>query len=187
MAPLIYSAITSLDGFIEDATGDFGWANPDEEVHAFVNDLERRVGTYLYGRRMYETMAGWQDSETWPDLRPVTRDFGAIWRAADKVVFSTTLETVATPRTRLERVFDAGTIRRMKQAADAPISLGGAGLAAAAFRAGLVDECHLFLVPVLVGDGKRALPAGGHRSARLVGEGRFAAGVVHLHYRFDDG
>ena len=139
MARLIYSAIASLDGYIEDERGKFDWAAPDEEVHAFVNDLERPVGTYLYGRRMYETMAVW---ETMDDDEAVMRDYAQMWRAADKVVYSRTLDSAASSRTRIEREFDPDAVRGMKAAAERDISIGGPGLAAHAVEAGLVDECH---------------------------------------------
>jgi dihydrofolate reductase len=180
MAKLVYSAIASLDGYVEDESGAFDWAAPDEEVHAFVNELERGVGTYLYGRRMYETMAAW---ETLDGESPVVRDFAAIWRAADKVVYSTTLTEASTARTRIEHDFDADAVRRMKGAAARDISVGGPELAAQAIAAGLVDEIHLFLVPVLVGGGKPALPDGVHADLELVDEHRFDSGVVHVHYR----
>jgi dihydrofolate reductase len=181
MANLIYSAIASLDGFIEDEQGTFGWAAPDDEVHGFVNDLERPVGTYLYGRRMYETMVFW---ETEGDDEPVTRDYAQIWRAAEKVVYSRTLPAVSSARTRLEREFDAAAVTRLKESARSDISIGGVELASQAIAEGLVDECHLVLVPVLVGGGKRALPAGVHADLELMDERRFRSGVVHLHYRF---
>jgi dihydrofolate reductase len=181
MASLIYAAIASLDGYVEDEHGQFDWAAPDEEVHAFVNDLERPIGTYLYGRRMYETMVYW---ETDDDEAPVARDYGELWRAAEKVVYSRTLPTVSSERTRIEREFDAAAITRMKESARSDISIGGAELAGQAIAEGLVDECHLVLVPVLVGGGKRALPVGVHAELELLGEQRFRSGVVHLHYRF---
>ena len=180
MANLIYSAIGSLDGYIEDEHGTFDWAAPDEEVHAFVNDLERPVGTYLYGRRMYETMVYW---ETDDDDAAIARDYGEIWRAADKVVYSRTLQTVASERTRIEREFDAAAIRRFKQSSQSDIAIGGAELGGRAIAEGLVDECHLFLHPVVVGGGKRALPAGVRIELELVDERRFRSGVVYLHYR----
>ena len=180
MARLIYSAIASLDGFVEDEQGEFGWARPDAEVHAFVNDLERPVGTHLYGRRMYETMVYW---ETAGDQAAVTRDFAEIWRAAEKVVYSRTLHTVSSERTRIEREFDAAAIRRLKESSRSDITIGGAELAGQAIAEGLVDECHLFLGPVLVGGGKRALPAGVHAELELLDERRFRSGVVYLHYR----
>jgi dihydrofolate reductase len=159
MAILTYVAIASLDGYVEDEQGKFDWVAPDEEVHAFVNDLERPVGTYLYGRRMYETMAYWETD----DERPrVYQDYAEIWRAAEKVVYSRTLQTVSSERTRIEREFDAAAIKRLKERSRSAIAIGGAELACQAMAEGLVDECHLLLGPVLVGGGKRALPAGVH-------------------------
>jgi dihydrofolate reductase len=181
MASLIYTAIASLDGYVEDEQGQFDWAAPDEEVHAFVNDLERSVGTHLYGRRMYETMVYW---ETDTDQEAVARDFAQIWRAADKIVYSRTLQAVSSERTRIERDFDASAIRRLKESARSDLTIGGAELAGRAIAEGLVDECHLFLGPVLVGGGKRALPAGVHTELELLDERRFRSGVVYLHYRF---
>jgi len=183
MAKLVYSAIASLDGYIEDEDGGFDWAEPDAEVHAFVNDLERPAGTYLYGRRLYETMAGWETDPSFAEHSPVTRDFAAIWQAADKIVYSRTLETVSTTRTRIEREFDPDTVLRLKETADSELIVGGAGLAAEAFRAGVVDELHLFLVPVLVGGGKRALPDGVNLKLELLDERRFGSGTVFLRYR----
>jgi len=180
MASLIYAAIASLDGYVEDEQGKFDWAAPDEEVHAFVNDLERPVGTHLYGRRMYETMVYW---ETDDDQAAVARDYAEIWRAAEKVVYSRTLQTVSSERTRIEREFDAAAIQQLKESARSDISIGGAELAGQAIAEGLVDECHLVVVPVLVGGGKRALPAGVHAELELLDERRFRSGVVHLHYR----
>jgi dihydrofolate reductase len=181
VARLVYSAIASLDGYVTDAGGGFDWAAPDAEVHAFVNDLERPVGTHLYGRRMYETMAVWEtlDLEEEP---AVMRDFAAIWRAADKVVYSATLPAVETPRTRLERAFEPDAVRGLIAAAEHDVSIGGPTLAAAAFAAGLVDECHLFLHPVSVGGGTPALPPGLRVALELVDERRFASGVVYLRY-----
>jgi dihydrofolate reductase len=183
MATLIYSAIASLDGYIEDATGDFEWAAPDEELHAFVNELERPIGTYLYGRRMYETMRFWQTAGADAGDPATIREFAEIWRAAEKVVYSRSLGEVTTPRTRLERALEPEAIRQLKAASVADLSIGGAELAATAFAGGLVDECHLFLGPIVVGSGKRALPAGIHIALELLAERRFASGVVHLHYR----
>jgi dihydrofolate reductase len=180
MAKLIYSAIASLDGYVEDGQGRFDWAAPDEEVHAFANDLERPVGTHLYGRRMYETMVYW---ETDDDPAPVARDYAETWRAAEKVVYSKTLETVSSERTRIEREFDAAAIRRLKASSRSDISIGGAELAGQAIAARMVDECHLLLVPVLVGGGKRALPSGVRAELELLDERRFRSGVVYLHYR----
>ncbi len=181
MAKLIYAAITSLDGYIEDADGKFDWSAPDEEVHAFVNDLEREIGTYLYGRRLYEVMSFWETLDA-SDEPPVMRDYAEIWRAADKVVYSRTLEAASTRRTRLERNFDPAVVRRLKEEADRDLSVGGAELAATALMAGLVDEVHLFLSPVVVGGGKRALPDGVAIDLKLLDEHRFAGGVVHVHY-----
>jgi dihydrofolate reductase len=170
---LIYSVICSLDGYIEDRDGKFDWARPSDEVHAFVNEQERPVQTYLYGRGMYETMAVW---ETMDDPDPVMRDYAEIWRAADKIVFSRTVEEVQTARTRIERRFDPEAIP------DGLISVGGPGLAASAFAAGVVDEIHLYVVPVIVGGGKRALPDDLRLDLTLVDERRFENGTVHLHY-----
>lgn len=183
MAKLIYSAITSLDGYVADAAGNFDWAVPDDDVHAFVNDLERPIGTYLYGRHMYETMAAWETMDSQPDLPPVGLDFARLWQAADKVVYSTTLDTVTTSRTRLERAFEPDAIREMKASATRDLSVGGPALAAHALRAGLVDECHQFVNPVIVGGGNRSWPDGLFLALELVDEHRFANGVVHLHYR----
>ena len=183
MARLIYSAITSLDGYIEDDEGKFDWAAPDEEVHAFVNDLERPIGTYLYGRRMYETMVFWETLSAEADEPAVIRDYGGIWRAAEKIVYSRALPRVSSARTRIEREFDRDAVRRLKQSSGADIAVGGAELAGQAIAAGLVDECHLFLNPILVGGGKRALPDQVHARLQLLDERRFGNGVVHLHYR----
>jgi dihydrofolate reductase len=180
MASLSYLAIASLDGYVEDEHGKFEWAAPDEDVHAFVNDLERTVGIHLYGRRMYETMAWWETGEH----AGVYGDYAEIWRAADKVVFSRTLQRVSSERTRIEHDFDAATIRRLKDGSRSDISIGGAELAGQAIAAGLVDECHLLLQPVLVGGGKRALPAGVNARLELLDERRFRSGVTYLRYRF---
>jgi dihydrofolate reductase len=183
MAKLIYAAITSLDGFIEDEEGQFDWAVPDTEVHEFVNDLERPIRTHLYGRRMYETMAVWQNVGDEPGLPAVEADFAEAWRALDKVVYSRTLEAVWTPRTRLERDFDAEAVRRMKEAATGELSVSGPGLAQHAFRAGLVDEVHLFVFPVIVGGGKPGVPRDVRVNLELLDERRFRSGVVHMRYR----
>ena len=185
MAKLIYSAIASLDGYVEDAGGRFDWAAPDEEVHAFVNDLERPIGTYLYGRRMYETMVFWETGGLADDDPDVIRDYGSLWRAADKIVFSRTLTSVTSGRTRIERDFDPGLIRRLKESGDADLSVGGAELAGQAFAAGLVDDIQLLLVPVIVGGGRRALPGGVQARLRLVATRGFASGVVYAHYAVD--
>jgi len=181
VAKLIYAALCSLDGYTEDEAGGFEWAAPSAEVHAFVNDLERPIGTYLYGRRMYETMVFWETAQL-DDEPPEMRDYAEIWRAAEKVVYSRTLESAPSARTRVEREFDADAVRLMKDAAERDLSIGGPELAAAAFAAGLVDEFHLFLSPVVVGGGKRALPDGIHLNLDLLGERRFDNGVVELHY-----
>jgi dihydrofolate reductase len=183
MAKLIYSAITSCDGYIEDEQGNFDWAEPDDEVHAFVNDLERPLGTYLYGRRMYDTMVFWETVSTGSEQAATVRDFAEIWRAADKLVYSRTLQAASSARTRIERDFDPEAIRLLKRSASRDISVGGPDLAAQAFAAGLVDECHLFLVPILVGGGKPALPAGVRVPLELVDERRLGRGVVYLRHR----
>ncbi|HEV8206673.1 MAG TPA: dihydrofolate reductase family protein [Acidimicrobiia bacterium] len=183
MAKLIYSAITSLDGYVADENGDFDWAAPDEEVHAFVNDLERPVGTYLYGRRMYEVMLAWETAHTFADESPVMRDFAQVWQAADKIVYSTTLDTVSSARTRIEREFDPEAVRQLKAEAARDLTVGGPDLAAQAIRAGLVDEWHLFLTPIVVGSGNPSLPDDVRVNLELLDERRFAGGVVHLRYR----
>ena len=184
MAKLIYSAITSLDGYVADADGNFDWGAPDEEVHAFVNDLERPIGTYLYGRRMYEVIAAWESDDILAgDPPPFIRDYAAIWRAADKIVYSTTLQTVSSARTRIERTFDLDAIRRIKASAGSDLSVGGPDLAGQALGAGLVDECHLIVAPVVVGGGTQALPDDVRLELELLDERRFANGMVHLHYR----
>jgi dihydrofolate reductase len=183
MAKLIYSAITSLDGYVEDKDGKFDWAAPDDEVHAFVNDLERPIATYLYGRRMYETMVSWETVSTVPEQLASVRDFAQIWQAAEKVVYSRTLQAVSSARTRIERDFSPDAIRQLKSTSESDVTIGGAELAGQAIAAGLVDEYHLFLNPVVVGGGKRALPDGVRANLELVSERRFKSGVVHLHYR----
>jgi dihydrofolate reductase len=180
MARLIYSVFTSLDGYVADERGNFDWAMPDEEVHAFVNDLVRPIGSCLYGRRMYEVMAAW---ETLSDPAPVMLDFAQIWRAADKVVYSTTLEAASSARTRIERAFDPEAVRQMKAAAERDIAIGGPNLAAQALAAGLVDECHFFVSPIVVGEGTRSLPDGVRVRLELIDERRFGNGMVHLRYR----
>jgi dihydrofolate reductase len=182
MSKLIVSALTSLDGYIEDDNGRFDWAMPDAEVHAFINDLDATIGTHLYGRRMYETMAVWQTVGDEPGLSAVEVDYAELWRALDKVVYSRTLAEVWTPRTRLERDFDPSAIVHLKQAATKDISVSGPGLAQHAFRAGLVDEIHLFVFPVLVGGGKPGLPQDVRLNLELLDERRFHNGVVHLHH-----
>ena len=184
MARLIYSALASLDGYIEDESGSFDWAAPDEEVHAFVNDLERPVGTYLYGRRMYETMVYWETAQV-AGQPPHILDYAEIWQAADKVVYSRTLAAVSSNKTQIERDFDPEAIRQLKADAERDLSVGGPGLAAQALGAGLVDELHLFLAPVVVGGGKQALPDGVRLGLELLDEHRFGNGVVYLRYRTD--
>ncbi len=179
MAKLIYSSITSLDGYVADTDGRFDWSAPDEEVHAAVNDLMRPVGTHLYGRRLYEVMAAW---ETLDDEAAVMRDFAAIWRAADKIVHSTTLQAVSSARTRIERAFDPAAVAALKASADRDLLVGGPTLAGRALAAGLVDELHLFVSPVAVGGGLRALPAGVRVACELLGSRRFANGVVYTGY-----
>jgi dihydrofolate reductase len=183
MSKLIYTAIASLDGYIEDGQGKFDWAAPDDEVHAFVNDLQRPIGTYLYGRRMYQTMVFWETVSTGLDQPVVSRDFAEIWRAAEKVVYSRNLETVSSARTRIERELDPDAVSRLKETSTTDITIGGAELAGQALASGLVDECQLFLGPVVVGGGKRALPDAIRARLELLDERRFRNGVVHLRYR----
>jgi len=183
VARLIYSVITSLDGYIEDAQGRFDWAAPDEEVHAFVNDQERQIGTYLYGRRMYDVMVFWETAHTVAGQPPHILDYAELWRAADKIVYSRTLDRVSSARTRIEREFNPEEVRQIKAQAGRDISVGGPELAAEAIKAGLVDEYHLFVNPVVVGGGKRALPNDVRVTLELMDERRFGNGVVHLHYR----
>jgi dihydrofolate reductase len=183
MGKLIYSAIASLDGYVADEAGKFDWAEPDEEVHRLINDLERPVGTYLYGRRMYEVMAYWETAHALPDQPPFVRDFAETWQAADKIVYSKTLETAATARTRIERDFDPETVRQLKASAERDITVGGPNLAAQAIRAGLVDELQLFVAPVVVGGGKQSLPDDVRLELELLDERRFGSGVVYLRYR----
>jgi dihydrofolate reductase len=181
MARLIYSTIASLDGYVADEAGDFGWSQPDEEVHAFVNDLERPIGTHLYGRRMYEVLVAWETMDV-ADEPDVIRDYAEIWRAADKVVYSKTLREPSSARTRIEPEFDPAAVAQMKGSADRDLSVGGPALAAQALAAGLVDECHLFLSPVIVGAGARALPDGLKLRLDLLDEHHFGNGVVYLRY-----
>lgn len=182
MAKLIYSAISSLDGYVADENGDFGWGEPDEEVHTFINDLGREIGTYLYGRRLYEVMGAWETMNM-DDQPSHILDFARIWQSADKVVYSRTLEAVSTERTRIERLFDPAAIRAMKASAARDLAVGGPELASHAFEAGLVDECQLFLAPVAVGAGKESLPGNLRLDLDLLGERRFRSGFVHLRYR----
>ena len=183
MGKLIYSAIASLDGYVEDEAGKFDWAAPDHDVHTFVNDLERPIGTYLYGRRMYETMLFWETARGGDGQTAASGDYAEIWRAADKVVYSRTLAAVSSARTRIVREFDPDEIRQLKAGSAADLTIGGAELGGLAVAAGLVEECHLFLGPILVGGGKRALPDHVRTRLELLDVRRFGNGVVHLHYR----
>jgi dihydrofolate reductase len=180
MAKLVYTAITSLDGYVADADGKWDWSIPDPEVHAVVNELEAAAGTHLYGRRMYEVLVAWETIET--DV-PELQDYARIWRAADKIVYSRTLHDPSSERTRIEREFSPEGVRSLKASAERDITIGGPDLAAEAIRDGLVDELHLFVSPVVVGGGTAALPDGVRWDLELVGERRFANGVVHLQYR----
>lgn len=182
IAKLIYSAITSLDGYVADRDGNFEWAEPGEEVHTFINDLQRPVGTYLYGRRMYEVMGAWE-TLTLDDQPPFIQDFARLWQAADKIVYSTTLKTVSGARTRIEREFDPEAVRKMKDSARHDITVGGPGLAAQAVRAGLVDDWHLFVTPIVVGGGKRSLPSDLRLNLELMDERPFRNGMLFVHYR----
>jgi dihydrofolate reductase len=181
MARLIYSAIASLDGYVEDTAGAFDWSAPDDEVHAFVNDLERPIGTYLYGRRMYETMTYWEAASDAGHTEP-EREYARIWRTAEKIVYSRTLPAPTTVRTRLERSFDPADVRRLKQASTSDLSIGGADLAGQALAAGLVDECQVILAPIAVGGGKPVFPLGVRLGLELVDEHRFRGGAVCLRY-----
>jgi dihydrofolate reductase len=183
MARLIYSAISSLDGYIEDREGNFDWAAPDEEVHRFINDLERTAGTHLYGRRMYETLMVWETDPSLAADSPITRDFAEIWQAANKIVYSRTLQAASTRKTQIERDFDPEAIRQLKETVEQDILIGGPELAAHAFRAGLIDECQLYLTPIIVGGGKPCLPANVRLKLELLEERRFDNGVVFLRYR----
>jgi dihydrofolate reductase len=182
MARLIYPAIASLDGYVADESGRFDWAEPDEAVHAFVNDLERSAGTYLYGRRMYEVMVAWETLDSDFEQPPYIQDFARIWQAADKIVYSRTLTAVSAARTRIEREFDPEVVRRMKANLESDIIIGGPTLASDAIEAGLVDEYHLFVAPVAVGGGLRFLPDHIRLDLVLLDERRFANGMVYLRY-----
>lgn len=181
MGRLIYATPMSLDGYISDQQGDFDWSVPSEEVHAFFNDLIRPVGTHLYGRKMYETMVYWETPPA--DSEPVEREFGEVWRDADKIVYSTTLEAVPSARTRLERSFDVEAVRQLKASAQRDLTIGGPHLAAHAIRAGLVDDYQFVVSPVLIGRGNRVFPDDVHLDLELVEERRFDNGTVLLHYR----
>jgi dihydrofolate reductase len=183
LGKLIYSAITSLDGYVADESGNFDWAAPDEEVHTFANDLERRAGTHLYGRRMYEVMAFWETALSLPNQPHFIYDYAEIWQRAEKIVYSKTLSTVSSANTRIEREFDPLAVREMKGQAERDITVGGPHLAAQAIKAGLVDEYHVFLTPIAVGGGNQFLPNDVRLDLELMDENRFGSGVVHLHYR----
>ena len=183
MGKLIYAANLSLDGFLEDETGSIDWSVPDEGLHAFWNEHERHVGTSLYGRRMFETMRVWEDDDWLTDEPPVVREYAQVWRDADKVVYSTTLTEVSTARTRIERQFDPEAVRRLKASSDSDLSIGGPGIAAEAFRHGLVDECVLVVCPVVIGGGKPALPRGARFDLELLDQRRFDNGAVAVRYR----
>jgi dihydrofolate reductase len=187
MTRLIYSAISSLDGYIEDRDGNFDWAMPDEEVHRFINNLERTAGTYLYGRRMYETMMVWETDPNLATDSPLTQDFAQIWQAADKIVYSKSLAAASTRKTKIERNFNPEAIKQLKKTVQQDISIGGPELAAHAFRSGLIDECHLFLTPIIVGGGKPSLPDNVRLELELLEERRFGNGVVFLRYRTRQG
>ncbi len=183
MARLIYVANVSLDGYVEDADGGFDWTEPSDDVFAFITELVRPCGTYLYGRRMYETMTPWEIDPALAARSGLWADFAQVWRRADKVVYSATLPTVPTPRTRLERRFEPDSVRELKASATADMTIGGSTLAAQAFDDGLVDECRFLIYPVLIGQGKPAFAGTDHVRLDLVEEHRFGNGVVHLRYR----
>jgi dihydrofolate reductase len=183
MARLLYFTPASLDGFIADEAGNLDWSAPDEKVFAFITDIERPVGTYLYGRKMYETMSVWQTPDVIPGLTPARLDFARIWQAADKIVYSRSLETVSAPKTHLEREYDPQVVRDLKAQLPHDVSVGGPALAAHAIRAGLVDEYHLLVVPTMLGGGKRVLPGGVSARLDLLDERRFTNGMVYLRYQ----
>src|SRR5512146_1440993 len=187
MANLIYVANTSLDGYTEDKDGKFDWTEPSEEYFRFITNLVRATRTHLYGRRMYETMMGWETDPNLAAESPLRRDFAEVWQAANKIVYSRTLEAVATRKTQLERTFDPEAVRQLKEAVEQDILIGGAELAAHAFRSGLIDECHLFLIPIIVGGGKPSLPDNVRLELELLEERRFGSGVVFLRYRTRQG
>jgi dihydrofolate reductase len=183
MAKLIYATNVSFDGYIEDERGNIDWGISDDETYAFWTDFQRTIGTYLYGRRMYESMVYWETANASGDQPEVMREFAQIWRAAEKIVYSRTLQAVSSAKTRIEREFDPDAIRRLKESSGADITIGGPELAGRAMSAGLIDECHLLLNPIVLGGGKRALPDNLRMRLELLGERRFRSGVVHLHYR----
>ena len=183
MAKLIYAAFTSLDGYVADETGNFDWAELDEEVHAFINSRERQIGTYLFGRKMYETVAVWETPDLIPHRTAAMMEFAPIWQAAEKIVYSTTLQTVSTAKTRLERKFEADIVRKLKAGATRDVGVGGPALAAHAIRAGLVDEYNLLIAPIIAGSGNPYLPGKVRLKLELLDERRFANGLVHVRYR----
>lgn len=187
MAHLIYTANSSLDGYIEDMDGKFDWTAPDEEYFRFITNLIRADGTHLYGRRMYENMMVWETDPNLAGQSLLTRDFAQVWQAADKIVYSRTLKAVSTRKTQIERNFDSEAIRRLKESVKQDIHIGGAELAAHAFRSGLIDECHLFLLPIIVGGGKKCLPDNVRLELELLEERRFGSGVVFLRYQTRQG
>jgi dihydrofolate reductase len=182
VAKLVYAAIASLDGYVADGDGDFGWAVPDREVHAFINDLQRPIGTHLYGRRMYEILVAWENPGSFAAGSAVMEDYAQVWQAADKIVYSRTLEGVGSARTRIERAFDPDAVRQLKAAAERDLSIGGPELAGQALAAGLVDEVHLLLAPVTLGGGRPALPDGVRLDLELLDQRRFASGTAYLRY-----
>jgi len=183
MANLIYTANTSLDGYTEDMNGKFDWTDPSEEVFQFITNLIRADGTHVYGRRMYQTMMVWETDPNLAGQSPLMRDFAQVWQAADKIVYSRTLEAVSTRKTHIERNFEPEAIRRLKDSVQQDIHIGGAELAAQAFRSGLIDECHLFIKPIIVGGGKPALPDNVRLELELLDERRFGNGEIFLRYR----
>ncbi len=183
MAKLIYPVNVSLDGYMEDERGDLEWSISDDETYAFWTDFQRTIGTYLYGRRMYESMVYWETAGASGDQPEDRREFAQIWRAAEKVVYSRSLPAASSAKTRIEREFDPDAVRRLKESSGADLTIGGPELAARAMSAGLIDECHLLLNPVVLGGGKRALPDNLRMRLELLGERRFRSGIVHLHYR----
>ena len=183
MSKLIYIANVTLDGYIEDSQGRFDWTAPSDDVFAFITDLVRPTGTYLYGRRLYETMAVWETDPALAAQSELMSAFARVWQAANKVVYSTTLHAVSTAKTQLERDFDPDAIRDLKAAAANDLTVGGANLAAHAFRAGLVDECQFLIGPVFVGAGKSSLPRDTRADLELLDERRFSNGVVYVRYR----
>jgi dihydrofolate reductase len=183
MAKLIYAINASVDGYIEDKTGSFEWSEPDPELHQYITDFERGIGTHLYGRRLYETLAVWETDPSFAAQSPILADYAQVWQAADKIVYSRTLESPLTARTRIERRFDPEAVRQLVSTAKQDVGIGGPELAAQAFRAGLVDEFHLFVAPVIIGSGKPALPTDMFVKLELLDEHRLASGAVDLHYR----